>query len=147
MEFICYHFFVLNASSGITILFSSEGDDRLFADFLSAPLPVFVPILVYRSSSLVGVTTIFTWLLGRSSGLYNFALVGLFILELLWSYATMKRNNHKCYSVTKKKEKKVRDNKVIFVKTDKILNTKCCFYIEYYINTYIIVYQWVFYFR
>lgn len=97
-----YHFFVLTASSGITILFCIEGD-RLIADLLGPPLLVSVPTLVYKSSSLVGVTTILTWLLGRSSGLYNFILDGIFILELLRSYVTMKCNNDKYCSVTKKK--------------------------------------------
>lgn len=54
-----YNFFDLTASSGITILFCSEGIDWLFADLLGPPLLVSDPILVYKSS-LVGVTTIFT---------------------------------------------------------------------------------------
>jgi len=96
-----YHFFVLTASSGITILLCNEGD-RMYADRLGPPLLSSVAILLYKSSSLVGVTTIFTWLLGRSSGLYNFILNGLFKLELLRSYATMKRNNNNIVVVLQK---------------------------------------------
>lgn len=90
------------------MLLCSEGD-RMFADLLNPPLLLSVAILLYKSSSLVGVTTIFTWLLGRSSGLYNFIHIGLFKLELLRSYATMKCNNDNIVVVLHK-----RDNKVIF---------------------------------
>jgi len=88
------------------MLLCSEGD-RMYADRLNPSLPLSVAILLYKSSSLVGVTTIFTWLFGRSSGLYNFMLNGLFKLELLRSYATMKRNNDNIVVVLQKDKMKL----------------------------------------